>query len=96
MKGVRKLKQYTADCIKNIALAGHGSSGKTSLAEALLFTAGASERLGKIVEGNTVCDFDPEETKRKISIATSVAPLEWKGEKINLLGSMRESAPRAA
>ena len=85
MKGVRKLKQYTADCIKNIALAGHGSSGKTSLAEALLFTAGASERLGKIVEGNTVCDFDPEETKRKISIATSVAPLEWKGEKINLL-----------
>lgn len=79
------MKQYMADSIKNIALAGHGGAGKTSLAEAILFLAGATDRLGKVAEGTTVCDFDPEETKRKISVATSIAPLEWKNEKINLI-----------
>lgn len=79
------MKQYEAKNIKNIALAGHAGSGKTSLAEALLYLAGATDRLGKVADGNTVCDFDPEEVKRQATVATAVAPLEWKGEKINLL-----------
>lgn len=58
------MAQYTAENIRNIALAGHGSAGKTSLAEALLFKAGATDRLGKVLDANTVCDFDPEEIKR--------------------------------
>lgn len=66
-------------------LAGHGGSGKTSLAEAMLYLSGASDRLGKTADGNTVCDFDPEEIKRKTSISTAVAPLERNGFKINLL-----------
>ena len=53
------MAQYTAENIRNIALAGHGSAGKTSLAEALLFKAGATDRLGKVLDANTVCDFDP-------------------------------------
>ncbi len=79
------MKQYTADKIRNIALAGHGSDGKTSLAEALLFYAGATDRLGSIADGNTVCDFDPEEIKRQISVSSSVAPLEYGGIKVNIL-----------
>ena len=80
-----KLKQYNANQLKNIAVTGHGSSGKTSLTEALLFSAGAIDRLGTVADGTTVSDFDPEEIKRKISVSTNVFPFEWKGEKINLL-----------
>ena len=79
------MTQYTAENIRNIALAGHGSAGKTSLAEALLFKAGATDRLGKVLEANTVCDFDPEEVKRKVSVSLAVAPLAWKNKKINLI-----------
>ncbi|QNK39405.1 elongation factor G [Caproicibacter fermentans] len=79
------MKQYEAKHILNIALAGHGGAGKTSIAEAMLYLSGATDRLGKVGEGNTVCDFDPEEIKRKTSVLTSVAPLEWKNNKINLL-----------
>lgn len=79
------MKQYLADKIRNIALVGHGSCGKTSLAEAILFRAGVTDRLGKIEAGTTVCDFDPEETKRKVSVSTAVAALEWNNTKINLL-----------
>jgi elongation factor G len=79
------MKQYQAGKIKNIALAGHGGSGKTSLAEALLFKAGELDRLGTVEGGGTAMDFDPEETKRKISISTSVYPLGWKDVKINLV-----------
>ncbi|WP_312643644.1 elongation factor G [Hydrogenoanaerobacterium sp.] len=79
------MRQYLADKIKNVALAGHGSSGKTSLAEALLFKAGATDRLGKVADANTICDFDPEETKRKVSVSMAVAPLTWGSTKINLL-----------
>ena len=64
---------------------GHGGDGKTSLVESLLNIAGVTDRVGKIADGNTVCDFDPEEIKRKFSISTAVAPVEWNGCKINLL-----------
>ena len=79
------MKQYNAKNILNIALAGHSGAGKTSLAESMLYLAGAADRLGKISDGNTVCDFDPEEVKRKASVVTAVAPLEWKNHKINLI-----------
>lgn len=79
------MKQYEAKHILNIALAGHSGAGKTSMAEALLFLSGATDRLGKVGEGNTVCDFDSEEIRRKTSVLTSVAPIEWKSNKINLL-----------
>lgn len=79
------MKQYLAARIRNITLTGHSDSGKTSLAEALLFKAGASDRLGKTSEGNTVCDFDPEEIKRKVSVCTAVAPFAWGSTKINLI-----------
>ncbi len=71
--------------IKNIALAGHHGSGKTSLAEALLYCAGASDRLGKIADGTTVCDYDPEEIKRKGSISTTLASFTYEDNKVNLL-----------
>ena len=80
-----KMKQYEAKKIKNIVLAGHGGCGKTSVAEAMMYLAGASERLGKVDDGNTVLDFDPEEIKRKVSVSSAVAPVEWKGYKINLI-----------
>lgn len=79
------MKQYEAKKIKNIALTGHSGCGKTSVAEAMLYLAGASERLGKISDGNTVFDFDPEEVKRQVSVSSAVAPVEWKGYKINLI-----------
>lgn len=79
------MKQYTSQKIYNIALAGHSEAGKTSLVEAALFLTKATDRLGKIADGNTVMDFDPEEIKRKISVSTSMAPIEWKDSKINAL-----------
>lgn len=79
------MKQYNAKNILNIAIAGHSGSGKTSLAEAMIHLSGGSERLGKVSEGNTVCDFDPEEIKRKTSVQTCIAPIEWKNKKINLI-----------
>lgn len=71
--------------IRNICLLGHGNSGKTSLAESMLFTTGALDRQGKVSDGNTVCDYDPEEIKRQISISTSVAPVNFNGCKVNVL-----------
>lgn len=79
------MKQYNAKNILNIAIAGHGGSGKTSIAEAMLYLSGMTDRLGKVGEGSTVCDFDPEEIKRKTTVTTAVAPLEWKNRKINLI-----------
>ena len=73
------MKQYKADHIKNIAVAGHGGSGKTSLTESLLFLTGATDRLGTVADGNTVSDYDPEEIKRKASLSTTVEPLEYNG-----------------
>ena len=76
---------YTANSIRNICLLGHSGSGKTALAESLLYMTGAIDRIGKNADGNTVCDYDPEEIRRNISISTAVVPLEYNGVKINLL-----------
>ncbi|MEA2486216.1 MAG: elongation factor [Actinomycetota bacterium] len=79
------MKSYPTENIRNIVLVGHGGSGKTSLAEALLFRSGATTRMGKVTDGNTVCDFDEEEIRKGISISTALAPIEWDGHKINIL-----------
>ena len=76
---------YTANAIRNICLLGHSGSGKTALAESLLYMTGAIDRIGKNADGNTVCDYDPEEVRRHVSISTSVVPLEYKNIKINLM-----------
>lgn len=76
---------FTADKIRNILLAGHGGSGKTALAEAMLFKSGATDRMGSTNEGSTVSDFDPEEIRRKISINTSLAAAVWQDTRINII-----------
>ena len=76
---------YTANSIRNIVLLGHSGSGKSALAESLLYMTGAIDRMGKNADGNTVCDYDPEEIRRNISISTAVVPLEYKNVKINVL-----------
>jgi elongation factor G len=79
------MKEYPTESIRNVALVSHGGAGKTSLSEALLFITGATTRMGKIEEGNTVSDFEDEEIRRKISLSTSVLPIEFNDIKINLL-----------
>lgn len=79
------VKGFATDKIRNVALISHGGAGKTSLAEAMIYTTGATSRLGKTDNGTTTTDFDPEEIKRQITINTSLAPVEWAGVKINLL-----------
>ncbi len=79
------MKDYATDAIRNVALVSHGGGGKTSLGEAFLFHTGAINRMGKVEEGNTVSDFEDEEIRRKLSLSTSLLPLEYKDHKINLL-----------
>lgn len=79
------MAKFETKNIRNVALLGHSGSGKTSLAEAMLYLTGETDRLGTPAQGNTVCDYDPEEIARKISISTAVAPAVWKNVKINLL-----------
>jgi len=79
------LKRYRTEDLRNVALIAHGGAGKTSLAEAILYDAGAIDRLGRVDEGTSTMDYDADEIKRKISISTSVAPFEWKGVKVNLI-----------
>src|SRR5437867_9941887 len=76
---------YEPANIRNVLLVGHSGAGKTTLAEALLFSAGALTRMGRIEDGNTVSDHDAEEVRRGISVSLSLAPVEWNGVKINLL-----------
>ncbi|MBE6595043.1 MAG: elongation factor G [Ruminococcaceae bacterium] len=76
---------FDTKAIRNLALLGHGACGKTSLAEAMLYLSGKTDRLGKVTDGNTVCDFDPEEQKRGFSISASLAHVVWKDIKINIL-----------
>lgn len=79
------MKEYSPESIRNIALIGHGGSGKTSLAEIILFTAGEINRIGNILEGNTVSDYTANEIEKQISISTSLMHIEWNGTKINIL-----------
>jgi elongation factor G len=79
------VKNYTPDRIRNIGLFSHGGAGKTSLTEAMLYNAKAITRLGRVEDGNTVTDFDPDEIKRHISINLAVAPIEWRDTKINII-----------
>ncbi|WP_454971880.1 elongation factor G [Dorea sp.] len=79
------MKVYRTDEIRNVVLLGHGGSGKTSLAEAMAYVSGATNRMGKIADGNTISDFDKEEQKREFSISTSLIPVEWEKAKINIL-----------
>lgn len=79
------MKVYPTDGIRNIALVGHGGTGKTSLAEAMIYNTGATKRLGKVDDGNTVSDYLPEEVKKKITISTALVPCEYKNCKINVL-----------
>ena len=76
---------FTTTKVRNVCLLGHGGSGKTSLAEAMLYMAKATDRLGRPADGNTVCDCDPEEIKRKFSINLTLANLVWRDTKINIL-----------
>ena len=79
------MKQYNTAQIRNVGLFSHGGAGKTSLLEAMLFTSKAITRLGRVDEGNTISDHDPDEIKRHISIQLTIAPIEWGDEKINML-----------
>ncbi|MEQ8187964.1 MAG: elongation factor G [Candidatus Eremiobacterota bacterium] len=79
------MKNFETKDIRNVGLYSHGGVGKTSLAEAMLYNAKVIDRLGSVDKGNTVCDFDPDEIQRKMSISSAIAPLEWKGKKINII-----------
>ena len=79
------MKTYAPGAIRNVGLFGHQGTGKTSLAEALVFLSGATTRLGRVEDGNTVCDYEPEEIKKSISVSLSLAPVEWANHKINLI-----------
>ncbi|MCL4541436.1 MAG: GTP-binding protein, partial [Chloroflexi bacterium] len=83
--GIAISRKPSPSQIRNVALIAHGGAGKTTLAEALLLAAGAITRRGRVEEGNTVSDYDPEEVRRQMSLSTSVLPLEWQGHKVNLL-----------
>lgn len=79
------MKSYSANEIRNIVILGHSGCGKTTITEANLFYSGATKRFGKVEDGNTISDYDPEEIKRKVSISTSIIPVEWLDTKINFL-----------
>lgn len=79
------MKDYTANKIRNIGIFGHGGEGKTTLTEAMLFNAGLLDRMGRVEDGSTVTDYDPEENKRTISIGAALAPYEWNGTKVNII-----------
>jgi elongation factor G len=98
------VKSYPTDRVRNILIVGHGGAGKTSLVEAVLHATGATNRIGRVEDGTTVTDFEPEETRKQISVSLAVAPVEYDGYKVNLLdapgyadfiGDVRSALPAA-
>jgi elongation factor G len=98
------VKSYPTDHVRNILIVGHGGAGKTSLVEAVLHATGATNRVGRVEDGTTVTDFEPEETRKQISVSLAVAPVEYDGFKVNLLdapgyadfvGDVRAALPAA-
>ena len=81
------MKEYATENIRNVALVGHGGTGKTSLSEAMLFNAKAINRLGRVDDGTTTSDFDPDEIRRSFSVNLSILPCEWQENKLNILDS---------
>jgi elongation factor G len=79
------MKEFRVEDVRNVAIIGHGSTGKTSLAEAMLYDCKGTDRIGRIEDGTTIMDYDPEERKRKISLSAAAAPCEWNGYRINLV-----------
>lgn len=84
-KGDARMKEYTGDRIRNVAIVGHGGAGTTSVTEALLFRSGAISRMCKVEDGATTTDYEPEEIKRKVSVNSTLAPVEWRDSKINFI-----------
>jgi elongation factor G len=84
-KGENQMKSYQTGQIRNIAIVGHSGEGKTTLTEAMLYNAKVIDRMGKVENGSTVSDYDPEEAKRQISISASIAPLDWKDHRVNII-----------
>ena len=79
------MKEYSTGNIRNVALISHGGAGKTTLGDAMLFLSGGNDRFGRTDDNSSVLDFDPDEQRRKTTISTSIAPVEWKGAKVNVL-----------
>ncbi|MCC5465081.1 elongation factor G [Pelosinus baikalensis] len=79
------MKEYRSDKLRSVGIVAHGGAGKTSVAEALLFNAGAITRIGRVDDGTTTTDFEPEEIKRKVTISAALAPCEWRDHKINFI-----------
>ena len=79
------MEQVYTKSIRNVVLLGHSGGGKTSLAESMLYISRITDRLGNIQDGNTICDYDPEEIKRGYSVSAAMAPMLWNGTKINIL-----------
>ena len=79
------MKTYETKDIRNVGIVGHGHCGKTSVVAGLLYAAGATNRLTRVDDGNTVTDYDEEEVNRKLTISSSIASIEWKGARINLI-----------
>ena len=92
----KTVMKYASNNIRNILIAGHAGSGKTTLTEALVYFSGASERMGRVEDGTTISDFDPEESKRKASLSASVVPVEYGGIKYNLIDAPGLAFARAA
>ena len=88
------MKEYTGDRIRNVAIVGHGGAGTTSVTEGLLYRSGAITRMGKVEDGATTTDYEPEEIKRGVSVNATLAPVEWRDTKINFIDTPGFHKPR--